>query len=256
MKKIIYKNSPLIEVILQVKFPTILSINSKEPAEFQELIRQEFPIYQVAMENEQEIALQQLNDGIIPSVVKTQQQKNYMFISRDGQCKINLTSGFISISTLDYSSWEDLIKRFSDPLKCFIDIYKPAFFERVGIRYVDAYSRKKLGIEDKKWSDLIQENLLGVLASTDENLVRMSSVDTEYVLDDTISIAKIHAGLGSINNSPEKVFVIDSDFIKIDNIDIADFSIVAEYLHSQASAFIKSAIKPILHEAMVPEELE
>ena len=38
MDRVIFQNNPLIEVILQFRFPTILSINSNEPVDFQEAI--------------------------------------------------------------------------------------------------------------------------------------------------------------------------------------------------------------------------
>ena len=40
-----YGNAPAHEVICQLRFPTILTINNVEPADFQEAIRREFPIY-------------------------------------------------------------------------------------------------------------------------------------------------------------------------------------------------------------------
>ena len=40
-----YARAPLVEVICQLRFPTILSIGAKEPAEFQEAIRKDFPQY-------------------------------------------------------------------------------------------------------------------------------------------------------------------------------------------------------------------
>ena len=40
-----YPNSQLREVICQLRFPTILTINNVEPADFQETIRDEFPQY-------------------------------------------------------------------------------------------------------------------------------------------------------------------------------------------------------------------
>ena len=216
--KTIYKNSPLIEVVLQVKFPTILSINSIEPVVFQEAIRAEYPIYQVAIENQQEISLQQSGDSLFPTLVQNQQQKHHMFITMDGLYKIDLTSSFISISTLSYYSWENLFDKFETPFKQFVEIYNPAFIERVGLRYVDAYSKKKLNIEHLQWRELIQPHLLGELVHLDEKDVISSSIDTEYLLDDNISRVKIHAGLGNINNDPEKVFVIDSDFIHINSL--------------------------------------
>ena len=41
----LYRNAPVHEVICQLRFPTILSINSAEPADFQETIRDAFPQY-------------------------------------------------------------------------------------------------------------------------------------------------------------------------------------------------------------------
>lgn len=49
----------------------------------------------------------------------------------------------------------------------------------------------------------------------DENKVEFSSINTEYLLDDNLSRAKINAGLGISNDNNEKVFVIDSDFMYI-----------------------------------------
>ena len=44
IKRYIYKKNPLVEVILQLRFPKILSLNSIEPAEYQDKIRSQFPI--------------------------------------------------------------------------------------------------------------------------------------------------------------------------------------------------------------------
>ena len=41
-----YGKAQLIEVICQLRFPTILSIDTREPADFQETVREAFPRYQ------------------------------------------------------------------------------------------------------------------------------------------------------------------------------------------------------------------
>ena len=53
-KRVRYKNSPLLEVIFQLRFPTILTINANPPVEFQEKIRNEFPYYNGMIENNTE----------------------------------------------------------------------------------------------------------------------------------------------------------------------------------------------------------
>ena len=43
--RVTYRKNQLGEVICQLRFPTILSINTTEPADFQEMIRSDFPKY-------------------------------------------------------------------------------------------------------------------------------------------------------------------------------------------------------------------
>jgi len=254
-KRVIYQKNPLIEVILQIKFPTILSINAKEPADFQDAIRQEYPIYQLAVENEQEINLTVGGEGVLPSIVQKQQHKNHHFISEDGQYKVNLTSGFISLSTLSYTRWEDMLAHFETPLRKFIEIYNPPFFERIGLRYIDAFSREKLGLHEKAWSELIQPGWLGAISSVGEARVIGSGLDVEYYLDNGVSRVKVHAGLGNVNNTPETVFIVDSDFIHIKNERVEEFDTIVNYLHDNSGKFIRSVITDTLHTAMIPEDL-
>ena len=254
-KRVIYQKNPLIEVILQIKFPTILSINAKDPVDFQDAIRQEYPIYQLAVENEQEINLAIGGDSVLPSIVQKQQHKNHHFISEDGQYKVNLTSGFISLSTLNYTRWEDMLAHFETPLRKFLEIYNPPFFERIGLRYIDAFSREKLGVREKPWSDLIQPAWLGAISSIGETRVIGCGLDVEYYLDDGVSRVKVHAGLGNVNNAPETVFIVDSDFIHIKNEKVEEFDTIVNYLHDNSGMFIRSVITDTLHAAMIPEEL-
>lgn len=256
MARVIYERNPLIEVILQMRFPTILSINSNDPVDFQEAIRKEYPIYQLGIENEQEIEIVAQKDTFFPTIKQKNQHKNHTFISADGKYKINLTSSFISISTVDYVRWEELLERFSTAIKAFLDIYEPPFFERIGLRYIDAFSRKKLELENKKWSELIQVAWVGPLSNVCEDKMVNLGIDTEFMLDDGISRAKVHTGLGTINNQPEKVFIVDGDFIHIRNIKIGEYLKVLEYLHDNSGKFIQSVIEPTLHEAMKPGELK
>ena len=48
-----YRKPQLVEVICQLRFPTILSISARDPADFQEAIRREFPQYKRLLEQPQ-----------------------------------------------------------------------------------------------------------------------------------------------------------------------------------------------------------
>ncbi|MHC1787388.1 MAG: TIGR04255 family protein [Christensenellales bacterium] len=251
-----YEINPLVEVILQIRFPTILSINANDPVEFQEAIKKEFPIYQLSIEKEQEITFPIMGDTSSPSIVQKQQHKNHNFVSADGEYKINLTSGFLSISTLNYCSWEEILLHFEKPYRTFLNIYNPPFFERIGLRYINAFSKMKLNIENKKWQDLIKPMWLGAFTLVDESMVINYGLDLEYYFDDTNSRAKIHAGLGIINQSPEKVFIYDGDFIYIRVIKLDEFDTIVRYLHEKSKEFFSSVITDSLHNAMIPNEMQ
>lgn len=248
-----YTKSPLIEVICQLRFPSILSIGSHEPAEFQENIRDEFPRY--AVRNERPAP--QVKPG--PNGPALEQQPpvaNYHFVSEDGLWKINLTSGFIALSTLRYTRWEEFAQRLDRPLARFIQAYHPAFFERIGLRYVNAVSRKALALEGTPWPDLIQPAYLGVLAEPDmdETTVTRSSVDSEFHLADGCQM-KLHAGpglLGGGKQDPEVKFILDSDGSAHGSIAPDQTAETLEKLHRHAVCLFRGAMTSRLHTAMEP----
>lgn len=259
MSRVIYKKNPLVEVIIQYRFPKILSLNNNDPVDFQEKIRKEYPIYQLTLENQQEISfsVEENNSSVInPSVINKQATKNHNFISADGAYKINLTSSFISISTLSYSRWEELSERFMKVLKVFEEIYLPPFYDRIGLRYIDAFSRNNLNLGTTPWKELIKPHLLGAYSFVEEDKVINSHSNFEYLLDDGFSRAKINSGIGAVNDSTELMFILDQDFICINNIALNCASTKLNYLHDQAKTFISTAICDTLHTAMEPEVVE
>ena len=148
-KRVRYQKSPLIEVVFQLRFPTILSINAKQPMEFQDKIREKYPFYQEGDEQQNEMIIGP--DGN-PVQIKTSSAKNYAFISSEESYKINLTASFISIYTLKYTQWEEFRKHIEFVVPIFETVYKPAFYTRVGLRYIDVINRENLGLEKVGWN--------------------------------------------------------------------------------------------------------
>lgn len=139
--RIHYRAAPAREVICQLRFPTILSINNVEPADFQEAIRDQFPQY--ARRQDQPAPKVTGLGGPSPRVEQQAPITNYHFLSADGQWKLNLTENFIALSTLGYPGWEEFARQLDRPLAEFIRLYKPAFFQRVGLRYVNLFPGRR-----------------------------------------------------------------------------------------------------------------
>jgi len=260
VSKVIYKKNLLDRVICQFRFPPILRIDTETPSLFQERIRENFPEFR---EKEgpsllapagipQEIQAKMLRQ-ILPS-----ETKNYEFSSEDGIWKVNLTRTFLSLTTTQYVRRSDFQQWLSGPLKALTDIYKPAYFSRVGLRYIDIIKRSQLNLVDVKWKELLKPHILGLLSeSAIENEIR----NAEYIYEvrlpdpDPNSIVRIVAGLVSWEKeNGEECFKIDSDFFTTDKTDISNGTHKMDSFHVIALRLIRWLIKPKLHEAMEPEE--
>lgn len=241
-----YENNQLLEVICQLRFPAILSINETLPAAFQEDIRSEFPQFSV---NPEQVPAQQ---GQPPRTVN-----NYQFISADGKWKINLTQNFIALSSNSYTDWHTFAGKLDKPLGKFIQRYRPAYFERVGLRYMNAISRQSLGIEDVPWNDLIQPAWLGVLDEEDvpEQAVTQSVTEAELGLSSGARL-KAHTGPGHLKRNgkdePEVRFIMDFDLSMRGQISVQNAAHTLEILHDGANRTFQGAITIKLHEAMEP----
>lgn len=250
----IYRKNQLGEVICQLRFPEILTIEANIPAQFQEAIRQLFPRYSVR----QEIPAPKLT-GMPGNMMLENQPKsnNYQFVSADGRWRVNLTSKFISLACARYTDWEEFAAMLDKPLAAFIQIYRPAYFERVGLRYLNFISRQALDLSGTAFRELIQPQYLGLLA--DEEVMEANasrcSMDAELALRGGCR-AKIHAGPGLVKRNgqqdQEVKFVLDLDLYMAGNVPVNHSAGALQTLHSQAYSIFRGAITDTLHDAMEP----
>ena len=249
-----YANNQLADVICQLRFPEILTINTTVPADFQELIRSEFPQYSTTVE----AAAPKISG--VPGNLQIQNEPgtmNYQFTSADGVWRVNLTSKFISLACCRYTKWETFAQKLDKPLAAFISIYKPAYFERIGLRYLNFISRKELEMEGVPFRDLIQPNYLGLLndETLTEKMLPRNGVDAEILLPDGIH-NKLHAGPGLVKQNgqqqKEVKFIFDQDLYVAGNIPVNHSAEALESLHSYAYPTFRGAITELLHDAMEP----
>lgn len=254
-----YGRPPVHEVICQLRFPPILTIGAREPADFQEAIRREFPRYAVR----QEASPPKISGLGTPSPKLEQQPPvtNYSFLSEDNFWKINLTKNFIALSTLHYEGWEDFARRLDRPLAEFIRIYAPSFFERIGLRYVNIFSRTRLDLAGTPWSELFTPAYLGPLAEEDVEESSLTVCATDFTLNlDSSCHAKIHAAPGKLKqNNPhapvdnEVKFILDMDLSMGSNIPVNLAAGALETLHGHATPLFEGAVTDTLRQAMQPE---
>ena len=238
--RIIYESNQLGEVICQLRFPEILSIETELPAQFQEAIRDVFPIYSCIKEGQ-----------------PGKQTNLYQFATADRTWRVNLTSKFVALACRRYSNWEEFARMLDKPLAAFIRVYQPAFFERIGLRYLNFISRKALHLEGVPFRELITPTYLGVLALEDvqENATIRATVDADTAIRGGCRL-KLHTGPGNVkvNMQPdsEVKFILDLDLYMPGRVPVNLSAGALQTLHGQSYPIFRGAITDRLHEAMDP----
>ena len=137
-------NSPLNEVVCQVQFPPILQISEKPPTEFQDRVRNLFPLFELHHNFEFELSGvpngQPLTSKTLPTI--------YRFATMDHASMISLNLQSCGFHTTDYAGWDS----FSTNLRAVLDgvesIYQPASATRIGLRYVNLLTPEITGFSD------------------------------------------------------------------------------------------------------------
>lgn len=252
-----YHKAPVQEVICQLRFPTILTINTVEPADFQEAIRAEFPQYA----RRQDMTPPKITlaaPGAAPKVEQQPPVTNYNFLSADNQWKLNLTKDFIALSTLHYPGWEEFARQLDKPLAAFIRLYKPAYFQRVGLRYVNIFSRARLGLEGARWAELFSPAYTAPMqeAELPEDRFLNCACDLTLKLDSSCQ-AKVHAGPGVVKRNapgvpqdPEVKFIFDMDLSMTGNTPCTLAAGALETLHGHSTRLFEGAVTDRLRDAM------
>ena len=256
-KRVKYAKCPLIEVTYQLNFPVILSIEANEPFGFQDVIRETYPVYNQRLEHQNAIVV---NVDKANAVLNQQQvRKLHYFISEDQKCRVTLAKDMIAFSTLKYDTWDDFSYRATEIIEAFVKTYNPAYFTRLGLRYIDAIERKILGLQDSSWDELLKPHLCGCLAykSDEKRNIRKSNVNSEIVFDDVI--VNVASGLGNVDHhdgkSPSEAFILNCDYYISKRMSINDYSEMASRLHDKSHSFFRESITDRLHNAMEPIDL-
>src|SRR5262249_27405612 len=159
-ERCVFMKAPLVQVICQLRFPPILAIEASPPSEFQERVRNYLPL----LERVTPIALPQLPANLAHLLGPATSAVQYLFLTEDRQTTLQLASDSLTFSTANYTRWEHFSKQLQQPFQALLEIYKPSFFMRVGLRYQNAIARSRYGLESAPWSALLRSEILGELS--------------------------------------------------------------------------------------------
>jgi uncharacterized protein (TIGR04255 family) len=126
------RDSPLVRVIVQLRFPAsteLLADQSRIYAVGRE-IAEAYP----AFEQGNEVSFNVTADGVVPAASAT---PRWQFRSVSGSEVVVITPTSIALETTAYQSREDLLNSLRLVLKAALPAARPAYIERVGVRYTN-----------------------------------------------------------------------------------------------------------------------
>lgn len=260
-QRIVFKRNPLTKVICQLRFPTILRIESEVPVQFQEKVREHYPEL-IEKQNTSSfpdlenapLEFKQILSQLVPNI--TPQKRSYEFISEDGHWAVGLSSNSISLTTTDYTRWEQFNEYLEIPFNALKEIYSPAFFNRIGLRYINVIQREMLEAPSEiHWTELLQPYILGALA--EENVAKNVEEhvgQTLINLTGTKGKVRVHFGLGK-DDQGRAGYLIDNDFFVEERVRVDEAD---EYLHEfnrRSGRLFQWVITEKLRQLLIPEPI-
>lgn len=253
-----YAKNTLVEVVCQLRFPTILRIESEKPTAFQERIRREYPLY---AEKPNEPLPMPLPSGIQIEIGRLlHSPQAYEFADADQEWRISLTNEFVALTCSRYSRWEQFRERLTAILDALREVYEPAHYSRIGLRYRNVVTRSKLGINPAMpWSELLNDWAIGELSRSEVSAEIQQSVrDVVLRLGEFETLVRIQHGLADAEppSADEFSYLIDCDYFTRLKTKISDAHAVLNFLNQQSGRLFRWYIREPLHDAMEPQPID
>lgn len=252
--RVIYARAPLAEVIVQLRFPAILKIGTSTGADdlarFQDQIRDAYPlVLEPKLTAAQGVPLELLQSVGVPII------HAHEFVSADAHHKVSFVRNALSLSTLRYSRWELYRTQLGEIFRSFCSVYRPAFFERIGLRYRNQIDRAELGLGDMPWGELLEPIVAGPLMPGQvAPSVTSFQAETQLVLEHGDKVT-LRYGL-PLTSVGESSFIIDNDFYVDAKTEVDDALQVLERLHLVSGPTFRGCIQHRLHNALEPQPIE
>ena len=256
--RVIYRKSPISEVAVQLRFPAILKIDSELPAAFQDIIRSEYPQYsQGSINPSYPPNLPPQFKSLLQGMGAPSGPIRHLFESDDKCWNAALTRETLELKTTAYNRWEEFSDRIGKLRNTFEQIYSPAFYVRLGLRYVDIIRRSLLGLDEVPWSELLEPYIGAELSTTNlGSRIDSTSRQLHCRIDGDNCYLSLKAGLVFAEPIKEPCFLIESDFHTHTRTEIANVASTLNIFNQSSGRLFRWSIQRRLHDALDPEPVK
>lgn len=260
-QRVVFKKNPLVEVICQLRFPSILQIASEDPVSFQNTIRAVYPLYERESGG---LPLQEPLPKELSAIMREFQFMGhketpvYKFITADSSRFISLSPDFLAVTDRNYRRWEEFSTEVMSAQAALENIYRPAFFTRVGLRYRDIIDKDKLGLKDEPWESLINSSLISLLGAKEigESVHEISTTVLLKLDEVDGGLLRLRHGLVRRPDSSEQAYRIDADFYTEERRNDKDVPTTLNAFNQLAGNLFRWAATARLREALEPVAIE
>ncbi len=248
VERVVFSTNPLEEVICQLRFPSILKIGAAPPVQFQEEIRERYPLY--GLHAAMAIAIPPDLAGVVgkdfpfaPGVA------THQFTSVDETNILTLNRDSIALVCKRYERWEEFRERFNQGFSALLGNYSPIFFTRIGLRYKNVIRRSRLDLLRASWSDLLRPWVAGAYGSP-EMRDDIESNFAQMLLRLRDEPGKVLVNCGTIKDRDEECFLIDADFFLDQKTEVSRVLEILDDLNRESGRFFHWCITDDLRHAL------
>jgi uncharacterized protein (TIGR04255 family) len=255
--RVIYSRNPLAEVTAQLKFPPILRIEAETPAQFQEAIRDGFPLYrQVMAANQLPAELPPQVRNLIQGMGAAVGPIQHVFETQDRKSVVTLSREAMTFKTTTYTQWEVFRQQLESLRATLEQIYRPASYGRLGLRYVDIIRRSILDLDRVPWAELLNASIGGELTAPElGESIDSASAQLHCKLDGENSFVTLRTGIALAEPAKEKCFLIDCEFHTHNPTEIANVTSTLDTFNKASGNLFRWAIRDRLRDALQPQPL-
>lgn len=239
----VFARNPLALVIAQVRFHPILQVPNRI-ADFQELVRGRFPLYQQRVAHNIEIR-------DVAAGVRVQQEPQFVFQAPEDARTLFVSTGALGLETRNHTDRES----FQGDVRVALDALRRVFGDfaptRVGLRYVNTIQREQIGRDlgrSVSWEDLVTDGFLRVPGGP------TLGPDTRFsgeVTSDVVTGGRLtlRYGLIAAPGGPDE-FRLDLDRYMDQGIDAASLEALLDVFADDIFSLFISSVGPALAEWM------
>ena len=250
-----YNKKTLQSVSFELRFSPILQIAKDSPAEFQNGIINAFPLMSEQMQRQHTLNLclsSSENAPILPSNNVVSSEKLWIFQSGDNTKSIILTKKSLTIATDNYRNWVEFKQDIQRAFDSLVTSYKGVVFTRMGLRYINVFSKKRLGIQEKtSWKSFIEPSFLGLLSSKAWKSIENYQNTQDLKLELYNAKARVMTTTATAPDDNKCLsLMFDTDLYINETLEIKNIEEQMDFLHNQSRGIFEFAIKEKLRKIL------